>query len=435
MSGAAPDAVRRQFERSLRAGTGRAYLLLQAHPELDVSAAIIQAAVTPPACDPQSEGDRADYLSRLIDSSVHATAIRETLCDALLQENDDCWALDQLYAIACIYAKRGDATARRAIYLRFQQPPIPGASWCGAEQLIDLEGIEGMIRIAEVRGQTLREHPDDWEDDELLNLAQERLPDQTVRQVLADRAAQSPAIQAYLDAIDTCLAQRQDHAASPAPDLDLHAKDLPDRLQQQPLRIVAAMRRARFPEAAMRQLSAAFASETDPDRQLPYLRIFAVSPYQGDPVELLPVVQSPPPDPDDLRFALACKALSFFSDPHIRQLALDQLQKPAPPADYLLLLMRNAQSADAPLFTRLAEQAQHPDHVHQLAWNLCDIFAANPTINRQPLLPLYDKLTCGLHRLTLLQQLIAQAPLPARIRGELPHDSYDEIRDLASTLG
>ncbi|MBL4755294.1 MAG: hypothetical protein JKY52_17075 [Flavobacteriales bacterium] len=65
--------IRKQFRQSIKCGTGAAYLILRDNAEIDFSIDIKKAALTSLANDPQSEGDRADYLARLINHSDKKT--------------------------------------------------------------------------------------------------------------------------------------------------------------------------------------------------------------------------------------------------------------------------------------------------------------------------------------------------------------------------
>lgn len=112
-----------QFKSAIKRGTGRAQLILQAHPKLNVSKAIIKAALHNHSYDNQAEGSRADYVFELIQLSKHQTKIRRAVLKALAREKKDYWALDQLFELAALYAKRGDEAARKAMYKRFYKKP------------------------------------------------------------------------------------------------------------------------------------------------------------------------------------------------------------------------------------------------------------------------------------------------------------------------
>jgi len=88
-------SIRLQFRRSIECGTGKAYLILRDNPAMDFSREITRAALTNLAYDPQCEGDRAEYVARLIELSNNKQVIIDCVLQALGSERNDPWALYQ----------------------------------------------------------------------------------------------------------------------------------------------------------------------------------------------------------------------------------------------------------------------------------------------------------------------------------------------------
>jgi hypothetical protein len=66
-----------------------------------------------------------------------------------------------------------------------------------------------------------------------------------------------------------------------------------------------------------------------------------------------------------------------------------------------------------------------------LFFSYVDIFQANKTVDcKKPLMALYDKLTCGLHREDIVRIMIENKVLPDQIREEIKYDSLDSTREL-----
>src|ERR1044072_644132 len=120
-----------QFKSSIKRGTGEAHLILQKNPNLNFSPEIIKAVLKPLSYDPQSEGSRAAYLWELIALAKQQDKIRTAILNGLANEQEDTWALVQLFDLAAYFAKQGDKTARQAIYARFFKKIIEGSGWCG----------------------------------------------------------------------------------------------------------------------------------------------------------------------------------------------------------------------------------------------------------------------------------------------------------------
>ncbi len=194
-------SLRQQFRHSIKCGTGRAYLILRDHPAIDFSKEITQAALTNDAYDAQSEGDRAAYVARLIDLSDQKENIVDCILQALMTEQQDGWALDQLFELAKGFAQQGNQRARQAIYERYHQKVIDGFSWCGQDAIIELDGMEGLKYVAEMRGKALRSNPQDWEDSFLVDSFQQDNPNINVYDELNHVSTTNPYTKFYMETI------------------------------------------------------------------------------------------------------------------------------------------------------------------------------------------------------------------------------------------
>jgi hypothetical protein len=154
--------LKSSFRQSIKLGTGRAHLLAQAHPEVDFSPYIIEAALKNFAYDGQSESSRALYLYELYCLATQQARIRRAVLKALATEQDDTWTLTQLFALALLFARQGDAKSRAAIYQRFLNHPIEGSDWAGEQEIIELDGLAGLQYIARKHGRSFAKNPDNW---------------------------------------------------------------------------------------------------------------------------------------------------------------------------------------------------------------------------------------------------------------------------------
>ncbi|MDO7849381.1 hypothetical protein Q5H92_23660 [Hymenobacter sp. M29] len=168
--------LKRSFRHSIRLGTGRAHLLAWAHPEIDFSPYIIEAARKNFAYDGQAEPSRASYLYELYGHSAQRARIRRAVLKALATEQADTWTLTQLFALARLFARQGDAQARAAIYRRFLNRPIEGSDWVGEQEIIELDGLAGLQYIARKYGRAFAKNPQLWTDDGLIRSFQEMYP-------------------------------------------------------------------------------------------------------------------------------------------------------------------------------------------------------------------------------------------------------------------
>ena len=117
---------------------------------------------------------------------------------ALSKECSDTWALSQLFELAFIFSKEGNKKAKEAIYSRYGKKIIEGSAWCGEAQILELDSLEGLKYIAEVRGKALTENSEDWEDSFLVDSFQKDNPTIRVYEELEKAAENNLDTKTYL---------------------------------------------------------------------------------------------------------------------------------------------------------------------------------------------------------------------------------------------
>jgi hypothetical protein len=116
----------------------------------------------------------------------------------------------------------------------------------------------------------------------------------------------------------------------------------------------------------------------------------------------------------------AVNALRYFTGADIRDFALDQIPKAKWPGIYTNLLVANFKMEDAKLLKSLIDNTNNEHKIYHLAVSFADIFTANKTMEcLEPLVALYDKLTCGIHRADLVEIMIENGVLPERINEKI----------------
>ncbi len=417
-----------QFKSAIKRGTGRAQLILQAHPKLNVSKAIIKAALHNHSYDNQAEGSRADYVFELIQLSKHQTKIRRAVLKALAREKKDYWALDQLFELAALYAQQGDEAARKAMYKRFYKKTIWGAEHIGEDAIIEMDGLEGVKYVIGIKGKALQNNPEAWEDSFMLDSFQQKHPDLAVYEMLEKEAQNNPAIQTYLEAIQQSKSPRPFQKRSEITYEIIRAKindNVPVHLTPNEAQSLS--------EQTLKKLAQDLLNETDRVRQATYLRIFKWVKFPFDHQFIFDIAKREDKRTDRL-IENAVDALGFFSDPALRLFALEVLPKAKHPATYTNLLINHYQEGDSELLEALVLKAKNQHKIHALVWSFVDIYKTNPTKDCQaPLLALYHKMTCGVHRKEIVQIMLKNEVLPERIHLELRYDSYAETRRLFTT--
>lgn len=422
--------LQQQFRSSIRRGTGEAHLILQRHPATDFSDEIINAAIWNYAYDAQSEGSRAIYIAELMALSQHQQKIRNAILTGLATEENDTWALVQLFDLAKILAQKGDQEARQAIYNRFYTKIIAGSDWCGYTDILELDGFEGLQFIATTIGKAMEKDPSIWEDKMIINHFQMDHPEMNAWPALEDASQNNRFIKIYLEKITATENRREQHQQeNPRPEINYTT--VAEKIKSKatiPVRYGGAKQ---LSATDLKKLADDFLQETDRLKQEKYCRIFAQVKYPYDNYQPLLALAKSNYLKTDRLVEFAAGALKYFTGPDIRQFALDQLNQNQTPYRYLDLLVANYKEGDNQLLTNIALAFNDEDDIHAITDGYTDIYAANPTKEcKEPLEVLYSKLTCGVCRGIILRRLIDNNVLSEQLKQEMQFDSYLDNRAL-----
>ena len=423
-----PSSLKSSFRHAIRRGTGRAHLLAQAHPGVDFSSSIIEAALKNFAYDGQSEPSRAPYLYELYCLSAQQARIRRAVLQTLATEQDDTWTLTQLFTLAMLFAQHGDAAARQALYRRFLHHPISGSDWVGAKEIMTLDGLEGLQYIARKFGRVLARNPDDWQDDHLILAFQEQHPTVDAWAELRLLAEQDEDVRRYLQYVQ---ATRELRAAPREPQPSL------DDLLQSASRAYGrfALRRAALKPDEIQQLAERLLTEQNQKVRENLLHVFTRIKFPLAYQPILALARQKTSSKNRLTTEYAIEALQHLHAPDIRAFALERLAATSRPGQYTGLLVSNYQAGDAALLTSLVARTHDEHMLELLAGSYTAIYRLNKTPEcAAPLLALYKKMTCGIHRQEVVALLIENEVLPAWLNEELPFDSYAETRLLHQPL-
>ncbi|MFC6999109.1 hypothetical protein [Rufibacter roseus] len=418
------STLKRKFYDSLKRGTGEAYLIAKANPNVDFSNYIIKGALTNYAYDGQAENSRAQYIFNLISLSGKKEKIRKAVLRGLATEREDTWSLTHLFDLVKIYAQHGDEEARKILYDNFLQNPIEGSDWVGSFEILELDGLKGLFFIAEKYGKWLEQNPEDWQDDHLINLFQENNPQLKVKEELQKAAKSNRFIKVYLDNIKKTKANyaKQKHVSGTYSDI------VDEVLNSKPF--LSFWRKRNLTEADIVEIAERLIVEKDKEKQEKLLEVFDSHRFPLDSEFVLQLAKQKPTSKNRIR-EYAIDALTYLKSESIRQFALDKIPKSNRPQQYINILYSNYKEGDAKLLMEVATKFKSEQMMENLAVSYIDIFEANPTQEcREPLEVLYSKMTCGLHRNSLVKILIGNNVLSERIKNEIPYDSDLETREL-----
>ncbi|TKJ35772.1 MAG: hypothetical protein CEE38_14290 [Planctomycetes bacterium B3_Pla] len=191
--------TKEEFDRAINKGLGRAFLDVKEYGDKDVKSLLLNAILRNLVYDNQSEGGRAKWLFSVLeytdDISYYERALLENLSNC-----ESIWDTDQALDLLLEFAKRGSDRARKELYRKFDAQKF-NESWIGSEQIIELDGIDGFLHVAETIGRRLREDEGYWEDDFLLNKVKDRFGDEAIRKTIDIKLQTSKNLRAYIERI------------------------------------------------------------------------------------------------------------------------------------------------------------------------------------------------------------------------------------------
>lgn len=418
--------IKQQFFNSLKRGTGEAFLILKDNPTIDFSDLIIKGAVTNYSYDNQSEGSRANYIYRFIQKSKQKDKIVKAVLAKLQLEKEDYWGLDQMCDLAVKFYKGGYLEAKTAVYNRFEKNTLDGYEFCGQEQVMTIDGINGVLKVAEIVGKTLFENPDEYEDSWRIDDFQKRNKSVDVYAELKKASAKNKYVKAYYNSILNNKWTLPRHRKIKRFTYEL----VKEKIDNRRLGFLSSDRNKELTDVEVEKLASEFLSEKDNQRKEMYLRFFGSRKFPFDYKSIFQIASGKNPKKTRM-VEYAVEALKHFSAKEIRQLALDKLSTEKNPCDYLNLLVSNYKKGDHKLLTEIANRSDDFDFIHSIVFGFIDIYQANSTKEcKEPLETIYNKMNCGLHRKDIVKILLDNNVLSDKIFAELEFDSYDTVRKL-----
>jgi len=416
--------IKRQFYHSLKRGTGEAYLIAKKYQEIDFSSYLIKGVLNNFAYDGQTESSRAKYIFDIIAISKNQGKIRNAVLDGLKNEQCDTWNLTHIFDLAKLYFEQGDLEFREAIYNRFLNNPIEGSDWAGSEEILDMDGLDGLIYIAEKFGEVIDQDPDYWHDDCIIQSFQKEHPNIAVIKELEDKAKTNKFIRLYLDCTKRSKFSWKRKRAK-----QIDIEDIVEELLD-PNKGLSFYQKRNLSESELYSVGKRLLIEKDESNIGKLLDIFTEHkfPFDGDFILTFAKRKS---NPSNGIKEYAIEALKFLKSDSIRNFALERIRKSRNPATFTDILMSNYESGDFQLLSDIANKFNDEHIIEGLANSYSDIYNSNNTKEcKEPLEVLYSKMNCGIHRNEIVKILIKNNVLSKKIREEIKFDSYLETREL-----
>ncbi len=444
-----------QFASALHKGQGRALLHVRAAGPGDPERILADACLHNRALDPQCEHDRTDWLLHMVEATRAGAQIAEWLIARCDDPTDEYWDAVQRCALLRKLAQRGHEGARPCLYRCLRKWPDFN-DIIGAEEIVALDGADGLVRVAEFLGSLIQETPELWLDDEPLCLFDESRGAGSGRRLLEAEMARSPSISAYLRHLDEIGRKKAEHrgdAASGGGGPNQTEGGVPTKQPEPkprstwPTSVAAAciVRRIetedppqqnlwlgqwgrRASEDALATVFAAMKAQTDPGRLRSYLQVFS---QRAAPVLDEVMFRYADHDCSEVR-GLAHRALANHAHADVRRLALKRLRAGRVLEHELKLLSKNYQPGDAAVIEQALCIPGDRHELHRIVCDLVKVFRANqlPEL-ANVMLFVYEVSPCSHCRCDAVEGLVQTSSAPGWLHSECQHDAWEEIRALA----
>jgi len=416
--------IKRKFYDSLKRGTGEAYVIAKNNPTIDFSNYVIKGALKNFAYDGQSEGSRAQYIFDIISTTQKQTKIKEAIINGLASEQEDTWSLTHLFDLSKLYAQNNNLEFKQAIYDRFLKNPIEGSDWVGYQEILELDGLNGLIHIAEKFGKVVAKNPDDWQDDSIIRHFQGDNPNINAITELENRAKTNKHIRLYLENVERTKNNWKKNRPKA-----IKFKDIVDEVLKSK-HFLSYKRIKELEKSEILEVANQLLKEKNKSTIEKLLWVFRFHRFPFDEEFILSLARQKGNSKNRVK-EFAIDALKFLKSENIRTFALERIPKTRNPATFTDILISNYKSGDNKLLTEIANKFNDEHIIESLASSYSDIYTTNSTKEcKEPLEILYSKMNCGIHRYGIIQILIDNNVLSDRIREELEFDSYLETREL-----
>ena len=417
-------SIKRHFFDSLKRGTGEAYLILKDNPTIDFSTYIIKGALRNYAYDGQSEDSRAKYIFDLTSLTNKKEKIRKAVLSGLKAEQDDTWTLTHLFDLAKLYAQQGDSEARQTIYEKFLNHSIEGSDWVGYSEILELDGLKGLLFIAEKFGKHIEQNPDDWQDDWIIRHFQDENKELKVYEELGKSSKTNKFIKLYIDNIKQTEKNRNNNIRETQVFTDI----IDEILNSKPF--LSYRRSKELTEIDLNQIANKLIIEKDNSYIEKLIEIFSDHKFPLDSNYILKFAKQKANSKNRIN-EFAISALKFLKSESIREFALVNIPKVKQPESFINILISNYKKGDFKLLTDIAKKAKSEHIIECLAGSYVDIFTANKTTEcKEPLEILYNKMNCAIHRNGIIEVLMDNNVLQKKLKAEIKYDSYLKTREL-----
>ncbi len=418
----------KEFTHSLRCGTGRAYRILEKHPELPVDDLLIDAALHNYDYDPQCSGSRAFQIAELLKlrpnyrELILQIAERFTVefnCETWEEGNLRHWDIVQLYEL--LAHNRVSPRVTEIIHDSFvhKHHLVPGV---GHGAIMETEGVEGLLLIARTVGSSLRNNPDFEFDDRLpWKIRDIYEPDCDWHKILADESGKDIDIRTFLTAFEDCERKEKEREQDKTPRPPIDLKKIKEFLQERKRRYLGKIKLKKAEQTELRKM---FMQETDTIRLDLLCLTLAKSECVTHP--LIPKLLELSYNSHKRLAYRAIMALASLKSNQIRQIAIREMTENPDGWEFFELLEKNWQPGDEKLFLDWFNRLRSPHTRHSMIMSIRDVENAPAPLLKY----LLNRTNCGCCREALAKKLAEQGALDNELCQEFLHDAMEDIREI-----
>lgn len=362
--------------------------------------------------DGQVEEVRSPWFWELIQSVDGVRRLRDAILAELRKPPPEENA-GQLIDLAYWFAAGGDMAFASWLRDLVKQRTYPDARWRGEEQVLKLDGTEGLLLAAKLRGRELTQRAADWDDSALVNAAIEHLGEDESLAALSQ--SQDEDVRRLYE-----LWQREDEREEDSPAEEYTARQ-----------VIGARDKGRFPpfrswgmrasESELNEILRAIWNTDDTASLHRLLQVFTKRALPRFDSRLLDLCEHA----DERVRNMALHALAVNTHVTVRDYAWKQIESGDHDRRLVDLLVRNYREGDEErLFAKLEPPADEGEF-HWILMSLFDVVKHNEHADAIPIcLSMYFQTPCSLCRRDAAGLLKSRGLAPAWLLDEIRHDCF-----------
>ena len=378
--------------------------------------------------DGQCEKTRGTWLWRII-QALHAEArFRPAILEAM-QHLTEVWTTQQLCQLAFHYASAGDEAFRSRLYQIVEVRPFDDIPWLLEWPILHLDGQQGFLFAARIRGQQLENREWEWDDQTLLDEAVERLGEGRVDELLG--ATTDGSLTRYRD---VWLQKKRESQEGTNP-RQSHVTRMRAITVSQIMEAAQGKDACYWlrgwgmhaDEADLREVLERLWNTHDPSVIAKLLRVFSNRALPEFDPRLIDLCRHA--DPDVRKWALI--AMECNAHPMVRTFAVAELQKGVSSDHIIGLFINNYEQGDEQRILDSMDIPEDACQLHYLLMDIIKILEKNDTADCSQLgVAVYALTPCGNCRGSAARLLHNRKVAPSWLIEECRFDSEEDTRKL-----